>query len=83
MGSEVERKKHYEYLIYCEVILFDFRTECENWIHVDGIQLERDNLRSRGIIDHPAFEINCVTDLYCKFSNPVEEDEVPNINDLK
>lgn len=81
--SEIKNNKHYEYLIYSEMILAGFRKEYENWIHIDGIQLERDRLSGMGVVDHPAFDIVCMTDLYNKFSNPVKEDEVPNLNDLK
>lgn len=83
IGSEVKDNKHYEYLIYSEMILVGFRKDYENWIHIDGIQLERERLSGMGVIDHPAFDIICMTDLYNKFSKPVKEDEVPNLNDLK
>ncbi|PJZ23952.1 hypothetical protein CH352_00850 [Leptospira hartskeerlii] len=83
LGSCSKNDTHYEYLIYAQLTLRGFRKENENWIHIDGIQLERERLSGMGVVDHPAFDIMCMTDLYCKFSNAVKEDEVPNISDLK
>jgi hypothetical protein len=34
------------------------------WIHVDGIMEERDSLKEKGFLDHPVFNIICLTDLY-------------------
>ncbi|MFB5652908.1 LIC_13246 family protein [Leptospira wolffii] len=78
-----EDNKYYEYLIYSEMILVGMRKECENWIHIDGIQVERDDLRGKGIIDHPAFEINCVTDLYKEYAFHATEDQIQKLKDLK
>lgn len=80
IGSKVEQ---YEYLIYSEMTFAGFQKENENWIHIDGIQLERDRLSGMRIFDHPAFDIICMTDLYNTYSNPVKEDEVSNLNGLK
>lgn len=38
--------------------------ETYQWIHIDGIQEERDELQEKRITTHPVFQITCLTDLY-------------------
>ncbi len=44
----------------------------DSWIHVDGIQEERDQLKRKGLLNHPVFSITCVSDLY-KIAEKSEE----------
>ncbi|MCX7997673.1 MAG: hypothetical protein N3A69_01815 [Leptospiraceae bacterium] len=44
----------------------------DSWIHVDGIQEERDRMKRKGVINHPVFKITCLTDLY-KIAEKLEE----------
>lgn len=34
------------------------------WVHIDGIQEERDQLAEKNITEHPVYNITCLTDLY-------------------
>lgn len=38
--------------------------ENAEWVHVDGIQEERDQLAEKNITEHPVYNITCLTDLY-------------------
>jgi len=38
----------------------------DTWIHVDGIKQERADLERQGKLDHPVFNIVCLTDLWEK-----------------
>ncbi|TGK10899.1 LIC_13246 family protein [Leptospira stimsonii] len=60
----------HDFLIY-------LRTEgkYESWIHIDGIQEERDRFLNEGTKDHPVFDIVCVSDLFEKDCVFAEEEE--------
>lgn len=47
----------------------------ESWIHIDGIQEERDRFTIEGMKDHPVFEIVCISDLFEKDCVLAEEEE--------
>ncbi len=50
-----------------------------NWVHEDGIRLERDELADSP--DHPVHSIICITDLYEKYSKAVSDCEgLPELN---
>lgn len=50
-----------------------------NWIHEDGIRLERDEWRHDP--DHPVHSIVCITDLFEKNAEPLsEEDGLAELN---
>ncbi|GBF50854.1 hypothetical protein LPTSP4_23810 [Leptospira ryugenii] len=51
----------YEFQIACKV---PKQNRCETWIHLDGIQEERDRLQANGIHEHPVFQIVCLNDLF-------------------
>lgn len=53
----------YEYLILVKIFEQEEWRE-DSWIHVDGIQEEREQLKRRGLLNHPVFSITCLTDLY-------------------
>ncbi|TGK02948.1 hypothetical protein EHQ53_05640 [Leptospira langatensis] len=78
--SEIFFKKFgdHEYLIYAR-IESEGKSESDSWIHIDGIGLERDEMRARGYKDHPAFDIRCIQDLFeecCVPASKSEEDRI-------
>ena len=54
---------NYEFLVTAE-ILSEKGSKKETWIHIDGIQEEREELLRAGKQNHPIFQLTCVTDLY-------------------
>lgn len=58
----VRQKSRYEYLIFAR--LQDSRGDrTESWVHLDGIQEERDAFLEQGIRNHPVFWIQCLSDI--------------------
>lgn len=53
----------YEFLITVKLLEEEKWLE-DSWIHVDGIQEEREQLKRKGCLNHPVFSITCLTDLY-------------------
>ncbi|MCE9499807.1 MAG: hypothetical protein K8R21_04820 [Leptospira sp.] len=45
----------------------------DSWIHVDGISHERKTMQEKGIMNHPVFEIVCLTDLFMGSSSEIKE----------
>ncbi|MFB5650147.1 LIC_13246 family protein [Leptospira wolffii] len=69
-----QRFGDYEYLIFAKIESKD-KSESDSWIHIDGIAMERDEIRGKGSKKHPAFRIQCVQDLYESSCIPVSEAE--------
>ncbi len=70
----------YEYFIFAE-IKSKGNSESDSWIHIDGIGMERDQLKAQGIKEHPAFEIHCLQDLFeesCVRVSGEEEAKIQN-----
>lgn len=53
----------YEYLVAAEISTGN-ENKKETWIHIDGIQQEREEFKKKGEKDHPVFHLTCLTDLY-------------------
>jgi hypothetical protein len=69
----IQKFGKYEFLIAAE-IQKEEKLEKDTWIHIDGIQQEREEFRKSGTSDHPVFKLTCLTDLYRiseKCSDPV------------
>ena len=67
----IQKFGDYEFLI--KVIISKGKSDKQDsWIHIDGIQQEREELLRSGIKEHPVFQLICITDLY-KVSKNVEE----------
>ena len=49
---------------YTYTVQATYLQETYEWIHIDGIQEERDQFQEKEITDHPVFQITCLTDLY-------------------
>jgi sarcosine oxidase delta subunit len=62
--SEFEIQKFEKYKFICSGKIGEKKTE---WIHIDGIQEERDLIKAE---DHPVFHIECLSDIY---SNIIKE----------
>lgn len=71
----IKRYGQYEYLIAVE-ILQESNKKMDSWIHIDGIQQERDELKSKNVVEHPVFNIFCISDLYSKYSQEVIDKEL-------
>lgn len=55
----------YEFLVHAEILAENKNSsEADTWIHIDGIQEERDQLSKQGIESHPVFQIVGLTDIY-------------------
>jgi len=70
----IKKFSNYEYLVYSEL---EEREEIRTdyWVHIDGIQQERDELASNGgREDHPVFSIYCMSDLYKNNTAPAGMD---------
>jgi len=52
----------YEYEVKAHLKLEDWLED--NWIHIDGIQEERDRFEEIGKVDHPVFGLTNLSDLY-------------------
>ncbi|AXR59813.1 LIC_13246 family protein [Leptospira mayottensis] len=68
----------YEFIIFLQI-----ENQFESWIHVDGIQEEKDRFLKEGKNDHPIFEHISISDLYennCVFAN-AEETKILNLKD--
>ncbi|EMP03493.1 hypothetical protein LEP1GSC171_1314 [Leptospira santarosai str. HAI1380] len=44
------------------------KLQSKNWIHIDGIQEEKERFRELGDLTHPIFKVTCVTDIFNKHS---------------
>lgn len=49
---------------YSYIVRASIGDESAEWVHVDGIQEERDELAEKNITEHPVYNITCLTDLY-------------------
>ena len=58
----VKKTGEYEYIVFGYIS----DNHCDSWLHVDGIQQERDILTQKGQMKHPVFSINCLADIYDK-----------------
>lgn len=55
----------YEFLVHVEMKNGrPKKSETDTWIHIDGIQEERDSLKKKGIEDHPVYHIIGLTDIF-------------------
>jgi hypothetical protein len=59
MTIDIRKIGEYEFLIECN----NFGVK-EVWLHVDGIQQERDDLLKKEIVKNPIFDIVAMTDVY-------------------
>ena len=50
-----------QYLCTCTDLKNNHR---DTWLHIDGIQEERDSYSKQGNLNHQVFEIICLTDIY-------------------
>lgn len=69
---EVFFKKNREYEFF---VFLKMEGRFESWIHLDGIQKERDRFLKEGKTDHDIFKLICVSDLYenhCVFAGEEE-----------
>ncbi|GBF39945.1 LIC_13246 family protein [Leptospira johnsonii] len=78
--SKIFMKKFgdYEYLIYARIET-PGKSESDSWIHVDGIRMERDEMKAKGVKDHPSYEIRCISDIFessCVPASKSEEDKI-------
>ncbi|MEI7011264.1 LIC_13246 family protein [Leptospira licerasiae] len=78
--SKIFMKKFgdYEYLIYARIETKG-KSESDSWIHIDGIKMERDEMRAKGVKDHPSYEIRCLSDIFessCAPASKSEEDKI-------
>lgn len=64
----------YEFLVYVEIS--GDKPRKDSWIHIDGVQQERDDFLKKGIKTHPVFEITCLEDLYQKATSTTVNPEV-------
>ncbi|XDD50451.1 hypothetical protein AB3N59_01165 [Leptospira sp. WS92.C1] len=48
------------------LIFLKIENKYDSWIHIDGIQEERERFILEGKTDHPVFKIVCISDLYRK-----------------
>ncbi|WP_036069204.1 LIC_13246 family protein [Leptospira noguchii] len=69
----LQKLDDFSYLIFAEIIEPE-TTMRENWIHIDGIKEEQERFTSLGIINHPIFEIPCLTEVYDNHSKVVDFD---------
>ncbi|TGM09717.1 hypothetical protein EHQ76_01530 [Leptospira barantonii] len=58
---EVFFKKNREYEFF---VFLKMEGRFESWIHLDGIQKERDRFLKEGKTDHDIFKLICISDLY-------------------
>ncbi|TGL60861.1 LIC_13246 family protein [Leptospira sarikeiensis] len=68
----------YEYLIYAR-IESNGNSESDTWVHVDGIRMERDKMKAKGVRNHPSYEIRCLSDIFetsCTRATKAEEDRI-------
>lgn len=75
----------YEYLVFARITQ-NGKSESDSWIHIDGISMERDELRAKGAKNHPAFEIKCLQDLFeesCVLASEEEEESIQEENRKK
>ncbi|TGM97414.1 LIC_13246 family protein [Leptospira dzoumogneensis] len=78
--SKIFMKKFgdYEYLIYARIETRG-KSESDSWIHIDGIRMERDEMKAKGVKDHPSYEIRCLSDIFessCVPASKSEEDKI-------
>ncbi|QOI53262.1 LIC_13246 family protein [Leptospira interrogans] len=61
----------YSYLVFAEIINSDSIIQ-DNWIHIDEVSEARDRFKSIGNLNHPVFNIPCLTEVYEEHSRVVE-----------
>ncbi|MBE7412411.1 MAG: hypothetical protein L6Q54_08145 [Leptospiraceae bacterium] len=61
----------FEYIIAVE-ISENGSSRFDTWIHIDGIEEERNELKNSGILDHPIFQIVSMTDLVNQYCSQIE-----------
>ncbi|EQA45278.1 hypothetical protein LEP1GSC050_2806 [Leptospira broomii serovar Hurstbridge str. 5399] len=64
---------NYEYFVQAHLISNEDKIHKWTWVHIDGIQRERDEFKNRGISDHPAFHITNLTDIYNENSAAIDD----------
>ena len=70
----IKKFSNYEYLVYSELDKGE-EIRTDYWVHIDGIQQERDELASNGGQEnHPVFSIYCMSDLYDNNTAPANLD---------
>ncbi|EQA43882.1 hypothetical protein LEP1GSC050_4158 [Leptospira broomii serovar Hurstbridge str. 5399] len=69
----VKKFGEYEYLIRGE-IADGKNIKTDEWIHIDGIQEERDGFSDSKNLTNPVFNIPCLTDIYLNHSKVAEID---------
>ncbi len=67
----LKRFGKYEYLVHAKLSPKRIKKQDnplqmkeDTWIHIDGIQEERDYFKKKGIEDHPVFLIEAMTDIF-------------------
>lgn len=68
---------NYEYLVHAEVKNTSLAKKNDTWIHIDGIQEERDSLKNKGIKDHPVYHIQGLSDIYQKGTRVTKRRNLP------
>lgn len=82
-GFRVFFKKFGNYEFEVLAFLESDPREEERWFHLDGIQEERDKLKTIGNLEHPVFQIVCVSDLYELDSEGILLTDIPFIDQKK
>ncbi|MBM9499894.1 hypothetical protein JWG44_06475 [Leptospira sp. 201903071] len=71
----LKRLGEHDFLIYIKA-----NEKYESWIHIDGIQEERDRFLNEGTKIHPVFDIVCISDLFEKDCVFAEEEETKSFS---
>lgn len=69
---------NYEFLVCAEILEKNPTSAIqETWIHIDGIQEERDSLEKQGIKSHPIYEIVGLNDIYQNGTKATKRKNLP------
>ncbi|WP_036096573.1 LIC_13246 family protein [Leptospira weilii] len=69
----LQKLDDFSYFVFAEIIEPE-STMRDNWMHIDGIKEEQVHFTSLGILDHPIFDIPCLTEVYDNHSKVVDFD---------
>ncbi len=72
----IKRFGNFEYFIAAELSMKE-GTRFDSWIHIDGIEEEKKELKQRKINDHPIFEIISLTDLFMNCCKKIDSANKP------
>lgn len=76
---DVYLKKIDKYVFLTQIKLKNIPIDTNHkWIHIDGIEEEKDKFKSLGNTDHPVFSIVCLTDIFLQ-STRINQNQLNNL----